>query len=380
MSRLRPSAAHRWVPCPGSAALEALYPEPESSFPALEGNTAHAVAADILKRYQAGEVPVNEDYLGKEMGGFGVVVTEDMVDGVNLYIREIARAIGGRKNIQHLHVEELVKIPLVSGDIEGTPDIWYFLPADNSLHLWDLKFGWGVVEAYYNWQLICYALGLFQTLTAAGVHPYRIVFHIVQPRAQHADGPVREWEINPTLLKGYAPRINASKESMELPNPPLKVGRHCADCKAAHTCPALGESVYTMLDYVGTSTAVELQGASLGAHLTRLRDLKILVDERLDSVEIQALEVIKQGVPVPGWVTSPKSSRRVWDVTTEEIKAMGELVGVVTVVDKPLTPTQAEKAGVDKDVVATLIKRVSGELKLLPQNPEKTADKVFGSS
>ena len=359
--------------------MEASYPETEPDQPELEGTAAHWVAADVLKRYQAGEVPVDSDYLGT-ITEEGVVVTPEMWDAVDGYICKVMRSVGGRANVGHLHVEQKIQIPIFENTIEGTPDVWYVNPSDNSLHIWDFKYGWGIVEAFYNWQLLCYALGVVHNLRAGVVHVYKIVLHVHQPRPYHPDGPVRQWVINPSLLDSYAIQLSEAVIRAKLPNPPLKVGRHCKDCKASHSCPALGESVYTMLDFIGKSLPDELQGSDLGKHLTCLRDLKSLVDGRLDSIEVQALSHIKSGVSVPGWVAEPKSNMRIWAVDTASVKAMGELMGVSTVVEKPITPAQAEKAGVDKKVVNSLVDKRPGELGLRPQAASKTAEKVFDRS
>ena len=55
MARLRPSAASRWVPCPGSVTLCEQYPETgEESVPAAEGAAAHWAASEVLESFTQG--------------------------------------------------------------------------------------------------------------------------------------------------------------------------------------------------------------------------------------------------------------------------------------------------------------------------------------
>lgn len=382
MALRRPSSAGRWVPCPGSIKLESAFPPTGEDDPmTLEGSFAHAIACDVFKRYQVGEVPVDSDYLGS-IDDKGVVVTPDMWGIINVYIREVLRSIGGRDNIQLLQVEERVDISLpdpngpVCFTLEGTPDLRYV--KDDTLHVWDYKHGWGIVEAYYNWQLVCYAVGICQMLGASA--PYKIALHVVQPRPYHVDGPVRTWNINPTILRECATKIGAAIRSSMMVDPPLKPGRHCRDCDASTYCPALGESIYTMLDYAGRSLPRVLQGGDLGKHLTCLKDLKTLVDERLESIEGQVLDAITSGNSVPGWEGARGRTKREWNVGVDTVKLIGEYYGVDTVKSVPITPIQAESAGVSPFVVQTFERRIPGSLRLVPQRLDKTAEKVFDKS
>ena len=361
--------------------MEARYPEGEPDYATQEGTVAHMVAADCLKRYQAGEVPVDADYL--ECTPLpGVFVTEEVMSGVNEYLLGIFRVIGGRGNIGKVWVEHKVTAPIGEFLLSGTPDAFYYDDIENRLHIWDFKFGWGIVEAFNNWQLLCYAAGAMWEMGKGNTHPHDMSLHVVQPRPYHPEGPVRSWGLTPDVLQGSVGYILSAISQSRLANPPLKVGRHCRDCKASHGCPALGESIYTAMEYLGKSVPDELEGKDLGVHLTRLRDLHALVKERLDSVEVQALSHITGGCVVPGWVAEPKSVKREWaeGVGVPEVKALGELLGVATVTEKPLTPAQVEKAGVDKGLVDALVSRKKGALGLRPQSPNKTAEKVFSKS
>ena len=51
---LAPSAAHRWLSCPGSVPFGLQFPDGESSFFAEEGTLAHAAAECILRDDKAG--------------------------------------------------------------------------------------------------------------------------------------------------------------------------------------------------------------------------------------------------------------------------------------------------------------------------------------
>ena len=135
----RPSGAERWCPCPASHSMEAPFQKDEST--SLEGTAAHWLAALILEHGGKPETFINYQYEN------GAYVTDEMADAVGLYWKEVAPCEGG-------YIEQLTEIPRIGQGYKGTPDFWYFDPKTCTLHVKDLKYGWGLVEPFENLQLI----------------------------------------------------------------------------------------------------------------------------------------------------------------------------------------------------------------------------------
>jgi hypothetical protein len=224
-ARLSPSAAHRWMRCPGSVALEAMLPEETSAF-AEQGTKAHDLAAVIL-------------------GGIDVTTGDrEMLDHVGLYV-ETVRHIAGDNQImveQRVDFSDVIGVP----DSFGTSDC---IIADNdTITLVDLKYGRGVrVDAEENEQLMLYALGALNDFGMVN-HFTKARLVIVQPRLGH----ISDWTVSIEELQAFAARVrecaaiimtaDETFDDVEMFNPGTK---QCRFCKAKAICGALANAVYT---------------------------------------------------------------------------------------------------------------------------------------
>ena len=85
-SQLAPSSAFRWVRCPGSVSLSAQYPD-TGGIEADEGDAAHWLAAETFKRDPEAR-PVDG-----ETAPNGVTVTDEMREGVALYVNDLRETV-----------------------------------------------------------------------------------------------------------------------------------------------------------------------------------------------------------------------------------------------------------------------------------------------
>jgi len=371
---LAPSAAHRWVHCALAPTLEASYPETEKSAAALEGTAAHWVAQQFLERAELAEV-------GDVTEPVGVRVTQEMRDAALLLHDEFLRTLG-LSWASVLQVEKPVQAHMIHEQNWGTSDYYAIVegPEEVTLYLWDFKFGHRLVDVFENWQLINYAFGIAYEHIQHGGRRVTIDMRIVQPRAFHRQGPVRSWRVDLGDLRGYVRRLATAAAAACEPNPkatPTPSG--CKHCKGRHACEALQREAYQAADLAQEAQALDLPPQALGLELRTLARAQALLDARVSGLEAQAVAQIKWGDLVPFWALEPSQGRKAWTASSDAVLAMGQLWGVdLAKPPEAITPTQAVKAGVPKDLIDAYSARQPGAVKLTADNGDK-ARQIFGA-
>lgn len=224
-SLLSPSSAHRWMICPGSAALcrDLL---PEQSEYAAEGTAAHALAESILRGTDY-TLPPKYD-------------TKELRDYVQTYV-DFVQTQGGV-----LEVEMRIDLsPELGEECFGTADavIW----AGDDLYIIDLKYGMNWVTAYQNPQLALYAAG-FLRICAAIDTVKTLHLCIDQPRLDI----ITQWDLTPDELAGFVDTIRKkaaiARTMAELPESDwlfVPDETACKYCRARGTCRALCRATQT---------------------------------------------------------------------------------------------------------------------------------------
>lgn len=351
--------------CPGSVRLCAGL-EDKSSVYAMEGTAAHQLAEWCLRNGKpASEFPRDEIIVEGE----SFEVTPEMVEAVEIFrervMAEVA-ATGGSLEIE-------VRLTLQDRDeVFGTADA--VVTSEAGISVFDLKYGRGVaVEASDNRQLLIYALMAWHRQRSAGRPCPQITVGIVQPRAYHGDGPIREATYEPADILDFALDVHDAVDRALEPEAPLNPGEaQCRWCRAAGTCPAYAEKALTVaqaslseLNDVQLPAPERLSPEQVGEVLARLP----LFEQWAKQVREHAHATIEGGGSVPGWKLVPKRATRQWQDQDDALAYLVEVLGVEadTITSAPtlLSPAQVEKTlgkkkFRDDGVETFVVKRSSG--------------------
>lgn len=368
-----PSAAHRWMRCPGSLFMESSEAPSTSAF-AEEGTRAHDLAAAIL-------------------GGLDVRSGDpEMLMHVNTYVDVVRKLADGYGKV---HVETKVDFSkaLRQPDSFGTSDcIIVHAPL---LTVVDFKYGMGVkVEAEGNEQMMLYALGAMYSLRLwKQIEAVQMV--IVQPRINNISScliQIEDLVTFETEARLAAQRANAVIEAGAATHDDLNpTDKGCRFCKAKAKCPALAEHVFrSVVDQFEDldATPPSMSNARVVTELTP--DLVGYLMGEVDLIEgwCKALrercqQDLEAGVDVPGWklVAGRKGLRR-WDsenVVADKLKSFG--LNDYAIYEKSLiSPAKAEtlvKAGqLTKEQWAELqaeMKQANGKPAVVPVSDKRPA-------
>lgn len=341
--KINPSNAHIWSVCPGSVRLVEGMPKREKSASALEGIKAHEMAAAALTN---GVIPE---------GG------EEMRESVSIYI-DAVRAITDSPI-----VEKYLYCSAIHHACGGYPDAWSHDEKERIVDIWDFKYGHRFVEVEGNPQMTCYAEAIVGNITGRTLAVDRVNFHVVQPRA-YGSPPVRTWSYEPgdAIQKARVIALRAAADLATSKNPKLVVGQQCTGCEARRKCPALQKSAYNILTVEEDMFDATLTVEETARELTVLTEASVLLKARIDSLKPVVEQAIRDGASGLGWVLESGRGATVWDRPIEEVIALGEALGVKVGKTEAITPLQAIKAGLSKELVQAYSKVVAGSESLKP--------------
>lgn len=378
-SRLAPSAAARWVVCPGSVTLSEQFPELLENPAAAEGSAAHWVVDQLMQ----GSPPA----LGA-ISPQGVAVTDEMIEGAILYASHVM-PIAGQNLDGRFRWEHREHMPSIHPEMFGTPDgagLLDLCELSGDMHVFDYKFGHSEVAAEENWQLIAYARGVLDRLGFDGLaeQHLRVHLHIVQPRCYVPGGPVRTWSTTAANLRGYWNRLRAAADEALATDrqPRLQVSQQCRYCPGRRACPALKRAAGHWQDVATAWQPVHLEGDALGLELAFLERAIAQLEYRAAGLREQAEHALRSGQHVPGWGLEASRSRTEWAVDLDEVTALGDVLGVDLRKPAAVTPKQAaeklKRAGIDASVIDAYSSSRTGAIKLVPKS-ETLANKAFGA-
>lgn len=301
---ISPSAAKRWIACPGSVRLTEGFPDKGSKY-AEEGTFAHSVCETLLRHYVE-KIPASRKKAELAALKANKWYSDELMGYCKIYV-DLVKAT---------YKDALKKDPSAVLDIEVKLDLGNFIPdgfgtADaviiynDTLMVFDFKYGRGVrVEAKGNPQMRIYAGGAL-----VAYHDLfdikRVITTIVQPRVENG---ISSEEITADLLLDYCTTIIWSAADAAYRGEQIfKAGEHCRFCPANGQCAAQAEE----------NTAMMAQAFSLPEPMLLTEDelSEILakapvVEKWLKAVKDYALDAALSGTEIPGMkLVAGRSSR-----------------------------------------------------------------------
>lgn len=213
-AKLSPSAAKRWLNCPGSIRLiDKLEVKDSPSKYAAEGTVAHEICETCLLENRS-----PKEFLGLKMeaDGFTFTVSQNMVEACDVYVDYINDYILDAEISADVNINLEVEVRCSLKELEvpgldgGTSDCVLTCKEHAFIDVIDYKHGSGVaVEVDNNPQAMQYGLGALFKLQSEGedISDYQVRITIIQPRAMHKDGPIRTWEISAQALLTWCAEI-----------------------------------------------------------------------------------------------------------------------------------------------------------------------------
>lgn len=200
-----PSAAHRWLSCPGSAHILKTYPN-NSSDASIKGDMAH----DLLdSAVTFGVVPSHPD----------VDLTYSAMFAFEK-VQETYAAYGGAKECQ-LYGEQQLDIP-ETGEF-GTSDVIFV--TKSLIHIIDFKNGYVPVDIHMNPQLLLYLCG---AIAKYGERKHYKI-SVIQPNYVHIDGMFRTMDVTEDQLEWFRNEVTVAMSSES-----VVAGKHCKTTYCAH--------------------------------------------------------------------------------------------------------------------------------------------------
>lgn len=352
------SSYYRWKACPGSVRLSKGITQASSREGEL-GNRAHDLAELWIKNNNC---PKNK---------FQDLEQEDF-DAVEVYVNFVNSLLGDRNDPDlRFFVEHRFSLEEIYPGLYGTVDFAVYSKRHEKLVVVDYKHGAGLpVEVKENPQLQYYGVGAMLELNLP-VKSVELV--IVQPRAQHRDGPVRKWQTTPQALQDFLDQLTSDAKRTEEKDAPLNEGSWCRYCPAAAKCPKLRERSLTLVKDNSFSATQAYSPEALSDVLGMLP----VMEGWIKNVKAFAAAEAQAGRIPPGWKLVAKRANRRWkDGWTGERLAQEFGLKPPEMFDQKVkSPAQVEKL-LDKQMrshVENLVERVSSGVKLVEDNDPSPA-------
>lgn len=352
-SNLGPSAAERWINCPGSvAAIAAADTKDTPSVHAAEGTVAH----ELCEAFVTGKLSLKQ-LMAKggrvtEQDGFEIEVTEEMVDAV-IEFRDVIEAdtkallAEGKPAAVVGKAEVRVYAKSIDEALYGTADYILFQKG-NRMKVYDFKYGKGVVvDPAENKQMAIYALAAMDTEAGYAFNEIELV--IVQPRA--GGESVRRWMMPQDWSAQFHESLKTAVEATRQDDAPVVAGKHCRWCVAKSTCKAAYDEVQkqAMVDFteepktLAKGTLPDISTLSIEV-LVRALDHEDYINSWFEAARLKIRGMLEAGLEVPGLKLVEGKSNRKYIDEAAVVAEFEPLFGESAIYEKKLlSPAKLEK-------------------------------------
>jgi hypothetical protein len=315
-----PSAAHRWLVCPGSVRASEGIEERTSKY-AQEGTECHEASSEILLgnlSFDAATARLSEEQTW-------------IVEEYTEYVFGLIDRLQTRHDRVDVWIEERVRAPDIDPDYHGTCDT--AILAGRTLGIVDLKAGIGAVLPRYedgslNDQLASYALlAVEHHQLWDDIDTVRLT--IVQPRVYDKPQTIT---IKLQELLDFHDRVHAGILRVRRGDETRVPGDHCFFCPAKGRCPALRVKAIEAAkkqDWTRDTNLRNYEGEDLISILNEAEIMQAHIDGIREHVR---RELEKGRLKGMGWKLVPKRAVAKWTDPNDTI---------VKVVDKGLSPEEA---------------------------------------
>lgn len=323
-----PSRSERFISCPGSVNLLRRTPPRERTVYADEGDVAHSVLETGLSTFATKAQDAIDDsiYFAEDFAPDFKSAIQDALD----YIWEVYEYVNTTYGDAQLFTEMFVNPPVTSapGEAAGYCDAAIYTARGGKIWIMDYKHGVGVAKkALDNSQALQYGAGfLFGDggyVDTATVN--EVIISIIQPRAFHPDGPIRQASYTPATVAEYLRRLDGYIADCQKEDAPLVPGlEQCQFCEARSTCPALESRALQVINK-SMSTITDVKSVnlpdpkSLDVHkLSYIKQSFPLLRLWMKGIDTHIEELLRNGVTVPGHKLVQTEARREWYIEGDE--------------------------------------------------------------
>jgi hypothetical protein len=358
--RFSPSQAERFFACPGSTNLLSRVSAREESPYAKEGTDAHTVLEHALRHGFRNAKEAHED---SDLSIFPLNTFDNyFYFSINAALNYVYGILDEYPDAT-MRLEQFITVPLPTspGEADGYLDIEIYIPSIDTLYIIDFKHGAGVTKAAKgNKQLLQYGAGV---VSAMETPPENVILVIVQPRAFHPDGIIREYPIFWMDLLYYLEELDAAvarslRDDAELiPDDNGRTTDHCRFCDAKTICPAREAAALSVVSQT-FKTVIDIQKPKFPVihtmDLERLGMIRMygpMLRKWLDDVNEHILELARAGHKIPGAKLVETQAKREWYEGIENLpQKLAALIGCdvsEVTTQKMITITAAESLVVE---------------------------------
>ncbi|MBQ4838812.1 DUF2800 domain-containing protein [Pseudoalteromonas luteoviolacea] len=216
-------------------------------------------------------------------------VDQVMADAVQIYVGHI-RELCAKYNVSPM-LEQRVCIVSIGSGVFGTSDC--IVIVGDWVFVIDYKNGYEVVEVEGNSQAAFYAVAVLDTFNLWQTVKY-VSSTIIQPRANHKNGPIRTCVQTIEQMRDWHARISYAINANHNPNSLATAGEHCKYCPARGFCRA------RMKRTIDLSTFDKPVNKLTAQEVSDVYQEVAAMKKNLEALQLHAVDVARAGGKIEG--------------------------------------------------------------------------------